>query len=84
MDETDVCVAHTFNPSSQTVEDYNYPFPGSKNATSTLKLLNFSLSNGQVREVHGDDGEEGGAGEEDGDGEAVVMGDGEMVIGRRG
>ena len=49
VDETDVRVVHTFNPSSQAIENYNYPSPGTKNATSTLKLLKFSFSNGQVR-----------------------------------
>ena len=49
VNEMDVRVFHTFNPSSQTIEDYNYPFPGSKNATSSLKLLKFSFDNEKVR-----------------------------------
>ena len=43
MDETDVEVVHTFNPSTQTVEDYKYPRPGSKNAPSKLRLLQFTI-----------------------------------------
>lgn len=30
---------HTFNPASQSVEDYFYPRPGKNNAKTTLKLL---------------------------------------------
>ncbi len=42
-------VVHTFNPSNQTVEDYKYPRPGSTNAPSTLRLLEFTLD--QERKV---------------------------------
>ena len=43
VDETDVEVVHTFNPSTQTVDDYKYPRPGSKNAPSKLRLLEFTV-----------------------------------------
>lgn len=39
VNEEDVEVLHTFNPVTQTVEDYMYPRPGKTNAKSVLKLL---------------------------------------------
>ena len=49
VDETDVETVHTFNPSSQKIEEYFYPKAGTKNALSSLKLLEFSFSeNGDV------------------------------------
>ncbi len=42
-------VVHTFNPSNQTIEDYKCPRPGSTNAPSTFRLLEFTLD--QERKV---------------------------------
>lgn len=39
MNEEGVEVIHTFNPVSQSIEDYFYPRPGKMNAKSVLKLL---------------------------------------------
>ncbi len=47
MNEEAVEVVHTFNPSSQSVEDYSYPRPGKHNAKSELKLLVLKFSEGQ-------------------------------------
>ena len=51
MDEKGVEVVHTFNPSSHGIENYCYPKAGTKNASSALKLLEFSFSeSGEVSE----------------------------------
>lgn len=39
VNEEGVEVIHTFNPVSQSIEDYFYPRPGKMNAKSVLKLL---------------------------------------------
>lgn len=52
VDETDVETVHTFNPSSQRIEEYSYPKAGTKNALSSLKLVEFSFSeNGEVSSI---------------------------------
>lgn len=49
VNEKDVEIVHTFNPSSQEIDEYCYPKPGRKNASSTLKLIEFRYSeNGDV------------------------------------
>ncbi len=47
VNEEGVEIVHSFNPVSQTVEDYCYPRPGGKNAKSVLKLLVLKLTDGQ-------------------------------------
>ena len=43
-------IVQTFNPSSQGVEKYSYPKAGQKNASTSLKLLEFKFSDdGEVR-----------------------------------
>lgn len=39
MNERELEVVHTFNPATQSVEDYSYPRPGKVNAKTALKLL---------------------------------------------
>lgn len=53
VDESRVGLMRTFDPSSQCVEEYRYPRPGSENALSHLCLLEFSFSpSGQARHTH--------------------------------
>ena len=44
VDEKDVGIVQTFNPSSQAVEKYSYPRAGQKNAVTSLKLVEFKFS----------------------------------------
>ena len=44
VDEKDVGIVQTFNPSSQAVEKYSYPRAGQKNAATSLKLVEFKYS----------------------------------------
>lgn len=39
VNEEEVEIVHTFNPASESVEEFLYPRPGNSNATSVLKLL---------------------------------------------
>ena len=53
VDEKDVGIVQTFNPSSQGVEKYSYPKAGQKNASTSLKLLEFKFSeDGEVSSIH--------------------------------
>jgi hypothetical protein len=45
VDESEVKVLHTFNPSRQNIENYSYPRPGAKNSKSVLKLLQITQLN---------------------------------------
>lgn len=42
---------HTFNPVSQSVEDYAYSRPGKRNATSALKLLELTFTSDEELSV---------------------------------
>ena len=44
VDEKEVGIVQTFNPSSQAVEKYSYPRAGQKNAVTSLKLVEFKFS----------------------------------------
>ena len=44
VNEGGVEIVHTFNPISQSVEDYAYSRPGKRNAISALKLLELTFS----------------------------------------
>ena len=44
VDEKGVEIMKTFDPSSQEVQEYRYPRPGSQNAQSVLRLLKVTLA----------------------------------------
>jgi hypothetical protein len=52
VNEKDVGIVQTFNPSSQAVEKYSYPRAGQKNAVTSLKLVEFKFSeDGEVSDI---------------------------------